>query len=108
MPRQAFPSEENVYIFIFLQTEKLDEAHLAIDGIRCNFIFDLFGHDIGLAKKRYTSNQYFDTRFVSLNNTKNEQNSEPKKILKNKFQYLFDFFTLIRDIFNIKYQVSKP
>ena len=38
------------YIY-FLQTEKLDEAHLAIDEIRCNFIFDLFRHDISLEKK---------------------------------------------------------
>ena len=67
---------KKIYIFfIFLQAEKLDEAHLAIDGIRCNFIFDLFRHDICLKKKRYTSNQYFDTRLVEINDTKNEQKS---------------------------------
>jgi len=82
-----------VFFHIF-QTEKLDEAHLAIDEIRYNFIFDLFRHDISLEKKRYTSNQYFDTRFVSLNNTKNDQSSEAKiKYLKTNFSiYLIFYF----------------
>ena len=28
-----------------------DEPHLTIDEIRCNFIFDLFRHDISVEKK---------------------------------------------------------
>ena len=77
MARRAFLYEKKKYIFFrFLQTEKFDEPHLTIDEIRCNFIYDLFRHDISLEKKRYTSNQYFDTRLVEINNTKNELNCE--------------------------------